>query len=110
MFYPVAGQLGTRIGVEATALWLGGGIVIFTVLAAVIWPREEAEALSHVHEHVTHEHEHTHGTHHSHEHDEHSDDSGGDESHSHAHRHDKISHTHTFVIDDHHVAWPAENT
>jgi MFS family permease len=105
IFYPIAGQLGTRIGIETTALWLGGGIVIFTVLAAVIWPREEAEELAHVHEHVTHEHEHAHGPHHSHEHD----GDAGDESHSHAHRHDKVHHSHTFVIDDHHVAWPAEN-
>jgi len=110
IFYPVAGQLGTRIGVEATALWLGGGIVIFTVLAAAIWPREDADEVPHVHEHVTHEHEHSHGPHHAHEHDGVSDDIGGDEPHSHAHRHDKVQHSHTFVIDDHHVAWPAENT
>ena len=106
IFYPTAGQLATRIGIEQTALWLAGGIVLFTGLAAMLWKKTEAGEIDHVHEHVEHSHEHTHGPHHDHEHDA----DPGDEPHSHPHRHDHVRHKHVFVIDDHHVAWPAENT
>jgi len=105
IFYPVAGQLGTRIGIEGTALWLAGGILLFTGLAAKLWPKTDATELEHTHDHVDHEHEHTHGPHHAHEHD----GTEGSEPHRHAHRHHGQKHKHPFVIDDHHVAWPAEN-
>ncbi len=105
IFYPVAGQLGTRVGIETTALWLGGGILIFTIMAAMLWPKSDQEALEHLHEHVSHEHEHKHGPHHEHAHE----GWEGPEPHVHEHRHESERHKHPFVIDDHHVAWPAEN-
>ena len=102
IFYPLAGQLSTRIGIETTALIMAGGILIFTLAAAILWPSRDRERISHVHDEIEHEHEHEHGEHHSHEH------SGlvEDEPHIHVHRHDSIKHEHSFVIDDHHMAWP----
>ena len=102
IFYPLAGQLGTRIGFESTAWVLAGGIVTFTVLAAVLWPASDSVRLMHTHDETEHEHEHVHGEHHDHEHK----DSEGGEPHRHPHRHSKVAHAHTFVIDDHHLAWP----
>jgi MFS family permease len=102
IFYPIAGQLGTRIGIETTAIWLAGGILLFTALAAMLWPREDAEVLAHTHDELTHEHQHTHGDHHAHDHD----GSEGPEPHSHRHRHSGERHEHPFVIDDHHAVWP----
>ena len=102
LFYPVAGQLGTRIGIEAAALWLAGGILLFTAVAALLWPREDTDVLEHTHDHMDHEHPHTHGPHHEHEHE----GWEGAEPHAHPHRHDKVRHEHPFVIDDHHASWP----
>jgi MFS family permease len=102
IFYPVAGQLSSRIGIENTALILAGGVVIFTVLASRLWPADDTEELVHTHGPVAHEHLHQHGPHHDHEHE------GVDSSepHRHPHRHEPVAHSHTFVIDDHHAYWP----
>ncbi len=100
--YPLAGQLGVRIGVETTALFLGAAIVVFAGLATVVWPQHGGENLEHEHDPVDHLHLHSHGPHHRHEHrgDE------GPEPHSHPHYHPKTRHTHDFVIDEHHLTWP----
>ena len=66
IFYPVAGQLGTHIGIEATAWVLAGGVVAFTGLAAMLWPAGGRIPLEHSHSEVDHEHEHSHGEHHDH--------------------------------------------
>jgi MFS family permease len=100
--YPVAGQLGARLGVEVTALFMGGAILLFTVLAALVWPEEDSVELPHAHDSVDHGHLHTHGPHHVHKH-------GGDEGpepHRHTHHHDEVTHVHAFVIDEHHPHWP----
>ena len=102
IFYPLAGQLGSRIGVETTALILAGGIVVFTVLAARLWRPEGSAPLAHAHDEIDHEHFHTHGGHHAHEHEA----WDGKEPHRHRHHHAKTEHKHPFVIDDHHVSWP----
>ena len=108
VFYPVAGQLGTRIGVEATALWLAGGILLFTLLAARLWPKADAEVLVHEHEAVVHSHAHRHDEHHEHAHE---DGAVADaEEHAHEHRHEPVRHAHSFMIDDHHASWPASST
>ncbi len=102
VFYPIAGQLGTRLGVETTALVLGAGILGFTVLAAGLWPRRDQAVLMHRHPERFHEHKHVHDTHHDHEHE----GWEGPEPHSHPHRHRPLRHAHRYVIDDHHATWP----
>jgi MFS family permease len=100
--YPVAGQLGARLGIEITALFMGGAILLFAVMAALIWPKEDSVELPHAHDPVDHGHLHTHGPHHVHKHrgDE------GPEPHRHTHHHDEVTHVHAFVIDEHHPHWP----
>ncbi len=100
--YPIAGQLGARVGLIATAMILGGAILFFTLLAGLFWPRQDETEIEHVHEASEHKHQHTHGPHHNHEHrgDE------GPEPHSHPHHHAPVKHKHTFVIDEHHEHWP----
>lgn len=108
LFYPIAGQLGTRLGVETTAIWLAGGIAVFTVLAARLWPRDDAVVLVHEHQSVEHSHEHSHDEHHDHE----GNHAGlnADEPHTHVHAHAAVRHSHAYVIDDHHASWPASST
>lgn len=107
IFYPVAGYLGTRLGIETTALVLAVAILLFAILGAVLWPSRGDAPLVHVHDEVDHEHEHIHDDeHHSHTHE----GWEGDEPHRHPHRHAAIEHEHVFVIDDHHRAWPKFST
>ena len=103
IFYLVAGQLGTRFGVEITALVLGAGILVFAALAATLWPKHDEEVLMHTHLGKNHEHKHTHDPHHDHDHESWEDP----EPHSHPHRHRPVRHAHRYVIDDHHAVWPA---
>jgi len=100
--YPLAGQLGSRLGVDVTAIYMGGAIVVFACLAALVWPKQSAAALEHEHDAVDHLHPHRHGKHHQHEHrgDE------GPEPHVHPHYHPPVRHAHNFVIDEHHLTWP----
>jgi MFS family permease len=102
IFYLIAGQFGTRFGVEATALGLGASILVFAALAAALWPKRDEAILIHTHSEKTHEHKHTHGPHHDHDHE------GWEEPepHNHPHRHRPVRHAHTYVIDDHHAVWP----
>ena len=102
IFYPVAGQFGTHFGVPATAMTLAVGVLVFAVVAARLWPRNDPVNLLHTHAEVVHEHLHTHGPHHDHDHE----DGKGSEPHSHPHRHPRIRHTHDYVIDVHHTQWP----
>jgi MFS family permease len=101
--YPIAGQLGARLGIETTVTILGGAVLLFTIVAAWLWPKDDAEILEHTHEAEHHRHQHVHDEHHQHDHD----GSEGAEPHSHEHGHDRIRHGHAFVIDDHHATWPA---
>jgi MFS family permease len=105
ILYPVAGQLGARIGIESTALILAGAILVFALVAAVAWPKHDVETLDHVHETMAHNHLHSHGEHHDHEH------AGGEagEPHTHQHQHPQRVHKHPFVIDDHHAIWPGSS-
>lgn len=106
IFYPVAGQLGTRLGVETTALWLAGSIALFTLLAARLWPKADAQIVVHEHAAVVHTHAHSHDEHHEHAHE----GVEAEEDHVHEHRHKPVRHAHSFVIDDHHASWPASST
>ena len=81
--YPVAGWLGPWVGLEATLLVLSlvaGGAVL---LAARLWPGEEAGAVSHEHPDLPPDHPHL-------------------QAHGGA-RH----HSHEIIIDDEHLHWPA---
>ncbi len=93
---------GAAIGIGTTAMIMGGAVLVFGVLGATLWPKEDPEMLDHRHEAVSHGHLHSHDPHHEHEH------AGreGPEPHSHPHEHLAGSHRHTFVIDDHHATWP----
>ncbi len=102
IFYLVAGQFGTRFGVETTALLLGVSILVFTALAATLWPKQDEAVLIHAHAEKFHEHKHTHDIHHEHDHE----GWEGAEPHSHPHRHQPVRHAHAYVIDDHHAVWP----
>ncbi len=100
--YPLAGELGLLLGIETTALLSGMAIVLFTVLGATLWPREDPRVLEHTHESLNHCHEHRHDDLH-HQHD------GADKSegqHQHEHKHTSTTHSHVFHIDDHHPHWP----
>ncbi len=101
--YPIAGQLGARIGIETAALIFGGAVLLFTIIAARAWPSTDAVVLEHTHETENHQHEHVHDEHHRHDHD----GTEAREPHSHAHGHESARHSHPFVIDDHHAHWPA---
>jgi len=102
VFYPVAGLLGTHLGVPVTALALGLGVLVFAALAAKLWPKHDPEILPHTHAELVHDHVHGHGPDDHHDHEA----AAGDEPHSHPHRHRPMRHAHRFVIDDHHTHWP----
>jgi len=101
--YPLAGWLGVRVGLETTFLVMAGGALAGLVIAAIVWPREAAEVIEHEHPRLDHDHFHLHDDHHEHGHD----GPKGAEPHRHPHRHDGLHHSHAFVIDDHHLVWPA---
>lgn len=100
--YPIAGQLGARYGIDTAALLMSCAVFLFSLLAAVAWPKLTSHEMEHIHQAQEHMHLHSHGPHHQHEHmgDE------GVEPHSHPHQHPQEKHTHTFVIDEHHLSWP----
>lgn len=101
-FYLIAGYSGTYFGVETTASLLAVCILVFTVLAVILWPKNDNEVLSHSHPEMFHNHKHIHDLHHDHEHE----GWEGEEPHSHPHRHRGVVHEHRFVIDDNHSSWP----
>ncbi|MDH3977334.1 MAG: MFS transporter [Gammaproteobacteria bacterium] len=108
IFYPVAGQLSAAFGIEPTAMLLAASTLVFAVIGAVLWPPGTSKPVPHTHDPVDHEHLHTHGEHHHHHHDEALGDENwdGKEPHRHAHHHEPVTHVHTLIIDDHHLAWP----
>jgi predicted MFS family arabinose efflux permease len=108
VFYPVTGYLGARWGVEATALFAAGAAGAFTLVSAVSWPKLDSAVLDHTHESVSHTHWHLHDEHHQHDHTH--EEAVGLEPHRHPHRHAPLTHTHPFVIDDHHTRWPRSST
>ena len=83
--YPVAGWAGEAFGLPVAMALLGLIAVLGAVLAARLWPEGETEELTHAHPGLAADHPHlsTHDGHHS------------------------RKHTHRFVIDDLHPAWPA---
>lgn len=100
--YPAAGFMGATFGIETTNLIMGLAVLVFTLLAAVLWPSEVTHVLEHDHRTAKHNHLHNHDDHHRHNHD------GEDprDPHTHPHRHESLRHAHWFYVDDHHPFWP----
>ncbi len=82
--YPVAGWLGSVIGLSATALLLSAIAIIAAVAAALLWPRTDVADIEHHHDDLPPDHPHL------------------QEGHD---RHGK-AHVHEIVIDDLHSHWP----
>jgi MFS family permease len=96
VMYPLIGYLGDTIGLEATAGWLSGLVVVSATVGYLLWPEPDPAIIEHTHDPVAHSHRHRHDDHHEHGHQ--------DEDHHHIHK--PVTHAHEFVIDDHHPTWP----
>ncbi|GAB5378096.1 MAG: MFS transporter [Acuticoccus sp.] len=100
--YPLAGYLGSVVGLGATFLVMAVATLLAAGGALLLWPRNDPEVIEHTHEAMEHAHFHVHDAHHEHEHE----GWEGPEPHRHPHRHSTVRHAHRFVIDDHHPVWP----
>jgi len=103
--YPLAGWLGTTLGLSTAGLILGLICIVLALAGARLWPRKDHEAVLHEHEAVEHTHKHFHDRHHQHAHEA-GEGGEGEEPHSHPHRHEPLRHSHDYVIDLHHTRWP----
>ena len=101
--YPLAGWLGSTLGLSTAGLILGLTCIALAALGARLWPSDDHGEIMHDHAAVEHTHQHSHDEHHPHEHD----GSEAPEPHSHPHRHEPLRHSHDYVIDLHHPRWPA---
>jgi len=96
--YPIAGWLGTFIGLPNTFGALACGAALGLVAAAWLWPRDDPLVIEHVHDAQTHAHGAPDDAHHA-----------GDRAIPRpdgSHTHKPVRHAHAFVIDDHHPVWP----
>jgi MFS family permease len=100
--YPLAGWLGSVVGLDTAFAALAVLAVAATAVAALLWPRDDPVVLHHRHEAMDHEHLHVHDQHHDHAHE----GWEGPEPHRHPHGHRAAAHSHDFVIDAHHRRWP----
>lgn len=101
--YLIAGVAGNEIGLFWTFGVLGAVVVASTIVAHRLWPSPDPEVLEHEHAPLRHEHLHVHDEHHQHEHE----GWEGPAPHRHPHPHPRLRHRHRFVIDLHHLEWPA---
>ncbi len=101
--YPLAGWLGSVLGLNAAFAVMAVAALAASGVAAVLWPAQDPVVLEHEHPGFHHEHLHIHDAHHQHEHE----GWEGPEPHSHPHRHAPLRHRHAYVIDLHHPVWPA---
>ena len=101
--YPLAGWLGSTLGLTIAFAVLAAIALSATALAAAWWPSDDPVVLEHEHPELDHEHLHVHDEHHQHEHE----GWEGPEPHSHPHHHARVRHRHAYVIDLHHPVWPA---
>lgn len=96
--YPLAGWLGAKLGLTAAALILAVIAAVATVVAFLVWPASDPEVVEHEHGEATH----VHGG----DHDAmHKTNAGG--AIAAPHGHGPAKHRHPFVIDAHHLHWPA---
>jgi MFS family permease len=103
--YLVAGVVGNEIGLFWTFGLLGLLVVASSGLATRLWPAADPQDLEHEHTPLQHQHLHVHDEHHQHEHE----GWEGPEPHRHLHPHGRLRHRHRFVIDMHHLEWPARS-
>lgn len=101
--YPLAGWLGTAVGLSVAFAVLAGIALASTAVALVLWPAPDPSELEHIHRAVKHEHLHVHDEHHQHAHE----GWEGSEPHRHPHRHTPLRHKHPYIIDLHHPVWPS---
>ena len=104
--YPLAGWLGSAMGLEIAFAVLAVIALAAVALATSIWPNNDPLELEHRHAALNHEHLHVHDIHHQHEHE----GWEGPEPHRHPHMHRPLQHKHVFVIDRHHWEWPTKAT
>ena len=100
--YPLAGWLGSALGLPTAGLILGLTCIVLAVTGARLWPSKDSQEIMHDHTAMEHTHQHFHDAHHQHSHD----GDHGPEPHSHTHRHEPRRHSHDYVIDLHHPRWP----
>lgn len=100
--YPAAGWVGASLGLDIAFVVMAAGAFAGVGVAVLVWQRHDPVFLAHGHIEQNHEHLHVHDEHHRHEHE----GWEGPEPHRHPHGHSPCFHTHAFVIDDHHPAWP----
>lgn len=96
-------------GILANYLTLGWVFIILAIIAVVatfyaasVWQKNDQYVLQHSHEFIEHEHYHSHDAHHRH----HLDEKNYPPRHRHRHVHLPLTHSHYFVIDEHHLKWP----
>ena len=99
LMYPLVGSLGATVGLETTALVLSVVVLVSAIAASLMWPADDPEAIVHSHPLIQHTHQHRRDDHHRHD--------DVDEVHEHEHEHTAVTHSHPFVIDDHHPSWPS---
>jgi len=78
--YPIAGWLGSTVGLPPTFFVLAAVSIVGIVLAAKLWPADDPELLSHAHPDLSVDHPHLTGK--------------------------GAAHAHAYVIDDLHPRWP----
>jgi MFS family permease len=112
--YPIAGQLGIALGIDTTAMIFSVAVLVFACLGGLAWPSHDPMVLQHSHEETRHSHGHFHDDHHRHVHEGNipgentQEENAQVEAHNHEHIHSRYTHSHLFVIDDHHPEWPHE--
>lgn len=85
VFYPLAGWLGTRLGMAAAFVVLGIAGAGAMWVASRVWPAQDPDVIEHDHPDLPAGHAHTHGA----------VDAG-----------QRVRHAHAFVVDDQHPHWP----
>jgi MFS family permease len=101
--YPLAGWLGTAIGLNAAFAVLACVALVATAATLVLWPARGPSEPEHEHPALEHRHLHVHDEHHGHAHE----GWEGQEPHRHPHRHAPLRHSHPYIIDLHHPVWPS---
>lgn len=83
--YPVAGWMGTAVGLPATAALLGGVSALGVGVALLLWPRHDAQVVTHIHTDLPADHPHVRDA---------------------VKTEQGFRHAHSFVIDEDHRHWP----